>query len=100
MHVQHRTVEANGLRMRVAEAGSGRLVVLLHGFPESWYAWRHQLAFPEKAGFHGAAPDQRGYGRTDRPEPIEIYSMFQLVGDVISLLDALGEEQAVVVGHA
>src|SRR5579864_7183458 len=97
--VQHRTVETNGIRMHVVEAGTGPLVLLLHGFPESWYSWRHQLAALADAGFHAVAPDQRGYGQTERPEPIEAYSMFHLVGDVIGLLDALGEPRAVVVGH-
>jgi pimeloyl-ACP methyl ester carboxylesterase len=97
--VQHRFVETNGIRMHVAEAGSGPLVVLLHGFPESWYSWRHQIQTLAEAGYHVVAPDQRGYGQTDRPAEIEKYSMFHLVGDVIGLLDALGEERAVVVGH-
>jgi pimeloyl-ACP methyl ester carboxylesterase len=94
--VQHRFVQTNGIRMHVAEAGSGPLVVLLHGFPESWYSWRHQLTALADAGFHAVAPDQRGYGQTDRPEAIEAYSMFHLVGDVVGLL---GEEPAVVIGH-
>jgi pimeloyl-ACP methyl ester carboxylesterase len=97
--VEHRFVDTNGIRMHVAEAGSGPLVVLLHGFPESWYSWRHQLRALSEAGYRVVAPDQRGYGQTDRPESIDKYSMFHLVGDVIGLLDALGEEQAVVVGH-
>src|SRR5258708_32111207 len=97
--LQHRILETNGIRMHVAEAGSGPLVVLLHGFPESWYSWRHQLKALSDDGYHVVAPDQRGYGQTDRPEAIEKYSMFHLVGDVVGLLDALGEERAVVVGH-
>jgi pimeloyl-ACP methyl ester carboxylesterase len=99
MDLQHRFVETNGIRMHVAEAGSGPLVVLLHGFPESWYSWRHQLGALAAAGFHVVAPDQRGYGQTDRPEAIDAYSILYLTGDVIGLLDALGEPQAVVVGH-
>jgi epoxide hydrolase A/B len=98
-NVQHREIQTNGIRMHVAEAGSGPLVVMLHGFPESWYSWRHQLTALADAGFHAVAPDQRGYGHTDRPEHIDVYSMFHLVGDVIGLLDALGEERAVVIGH-
>jgi len=96
---QHRFVETNGIRMHVVEAGTGPLVVLLHGFPESWYSWRHQLAALAEAGFRVVAPDQRGYGQTDQPQAIEAYSIFHLVGDVVGLLDALGEERAVVVGH-
>jgi pimeloyl-ACP methyl ester carboxylesterase len=97
--IQHRFIETNGIRMHVAEAGSGPLVVLLHGFPESWYSWRHQIRALAEAGYHVVAPDQRGYGQTDRPAAIESYTIFHLVGDVIGLLDALGENQAVVVGH-
>src|SRR5205814_5038326 len=97
--LQHRFVETNGIRVHLVEVGAGPLVVLLHGFPESWYSWRHQLTALAAAGFHVVAPDQRGYGQTDRPEAIDAYSMFHLVGDVIGMLDALGEERAVVVGH-
>ena len=97
--VQHRFFDVNGIRLHVAESGEGPLVVLLHGFPESWYSWRHQLGALADAGYHVIAPDQRGYGRTDRPEGIEHYTRLHLVGDVIGLLDLLGEPQAVVVGH-
>jgi len=97
--VTHRTIQTNGISMHIAEAGAGPLVLLLHGFPESWYSWRHQIAALAVAGFHAVAPDQRGYGQTDKPEPIEQYTQLHLVGDVIGLLDALGEQQAVVVGH-
>ena len=97
--ITRRDIKANGIRMHVAEAGEGPLVVMLHGFPEGWYSWRHQLAALSEAGFHAVAPDQRGYGRTDRPPEVEKYSMMHLVGDVIGLLDALEESQAVVVGH-
>ncbi len=97
--IRHRFFDTNGIRLHVAEAGVGPLVILLHGFPESWYSWRHQLRALAAAGYHVIAPDQRGYGQTDRPEPIDQYSIFHLVGDVIGLIDALGEEPAVVVGH-
>jgi pimeloyl-ACP methyl ester carboxylesterase len=85
--------------MHIAEAGAGPLVVLLHGFPESWYSWRHQLVALAEAGYHVVAPDQRGYGGTDAPAEIDQYTMLHLVGDVIGLVDALGEATAVVVGH-
>lgn len=97
--VTHRFVETNGIRMHIAEQGAGPLVLLLHGFPESWYSWRHQLNALAAAGFHAVAPDQRGYGQTDRPEAIEKYTQLHLTGDIVGLLDALGEQQAVVVGH-
>jgi pimeloyl-ACP methyl ester carboxylesterase len=98
--VKHRFVETNGIRMHLAEQGTGPLVVLLHGFPESWYSWRHQLQALADAGFHAVAPDQRGYGQTSAPEEIDKYTQLHLVGDVIGVLDALGEaEAAVVIGH-
>jgi epoxide hydrolase A/B len=97
--VQHRTVETNGLRMHVAEAGAGPLVLLCHGFPESWYSWRHQLAALAEGGFHAVAPDMRGYGDTDAPEAIEAYTLPHLVGDMVGVLDALGAESAVIAGH-
>jgi epoxide hydrolase A/B len=95
----HRTIETNGIHTHLAEAGSGPLVVLCHGFPESWYSWRHQLPALAEAGFHAVAPDMRGYGRTDRPEEIDQYTLLHLVGDMVGLLDALGAEQAVIAGH-
>jgi pimeloyl-ACP methyl ester carboxylesterase len=99
--VRHRTITTNGINMHIAEAGpqTGRLVVLCHGFPESWYSWRHQLNALGDAGYHVVAPDQRGYGQTDAPEESDAYTQFHLVGDIVGLVGALGERQAVVVGH-
>jgi len=97
--VQQRLVETNGIRMHIAEQGAGPLVVLCHGFPESWYSWRHQLPALAAAGFHAVAPDMRGYGRTDSPDAIDQYTLLHLVGDMVGLLDALGAESAVVAGH-
>ena len=97
--ISHRTVEANGIRIHLAEQGTGPLVLLCHGFPESWYSWRHQLPALAEAGFHAVAPDMRGYGGTDRPEAIDQYTLFHLVGDMVGVLDALGAEQAVIAGH-
>jgi pimeloyl-ACP methyl ester carboxylesterase len=97
--VTHRDVETNGIRMHIAESGAGPLVVLCHGFPESWYSWRHQLHALAEAGFQAVAPDMRGYGQTQRPEEIDQYTLLHLVGDVVGLLDALGAETAVIVGH-
>jgi pimeloyl-ACP methyl ester carboxylesterase len=97
--ITHRFVETNGIKMHIAEQGEGPLVVLCHGFPESWYSWRHQLPALAEAGYHAVAPDQRGYGQTDRPEAIEAYNILQLTGDVVGLVHALNEEQAVIVGH-
>jgi pimeloyl-ACP methyl ester carboxylesterase len=97
--IAHRIVKTNGINMHIAEAGEGPLVLLIHGFPESWYSWRHQLPALADAGFHAVAPDVRGYGRTDAPGPIEAYSMKNMTADYVGLLDALGEETAVIVGH-
>jgi pimeloyl-ACP methyl ester carboxylesterase len=103
--VSHRFVDARGLRMHIAEAGTGPLVLLLHGFPESWYSWRHQLTALAEAGFHAVAPDQRGYCRTGpargpgQSDEVSDYTILHLTGDVIALMDALGEERAVVAGH-
>jgi pimeloyl-ACP methyl ester carboxylesterase len=85
--------------MHIAEAGTGPLVVLCHGFPESWYSWRRQLGALAAAGFHAVAPDMRGYGQTDRPDEIDQYTLLHLVGDMVGLLDALGASTAVITGH-
>jgi pimeloyl-ACP methyl ester carboxylesterase len=95
----HRTITSNGIQMHIAEQGSGPLVLLCHGFPESWYSWRHQLAALSDAGFHAVAPDMRGYGGTDRPEAIDQYTLLHLAGDMVGILDALGEPSAVIAGH-
>ena len=100
MHeLTHRLLESNGIRMHIAECGTGPLVLLCHGFPESWYSWRHQLPALAGAGFHAVAPDMRGYGQTDHPEQIEQFTLFHLVADMVGILDALGEKSAVIVGH-
>jgi pimeloyl-ACP methyl ester carboxylesterase len=97
--ITHRFIETNGIRMHIAETGSGPLVVLCHGFPESWYSWRHQIEALAAAGFHAVAPDMRGYGQTEQPAAIERYTLLHLMGDMVGLLDALGEETAVIAGH-
>ena len=97
--VHFRTVETNGIRLRVAEAGSGPLVVLVHGWPESWYSWRHQIPAIAAAGYHVVAPDMRGYGKSDKPAAVEDYDVVDLSGDIVGLLDALGEEKAILIGH-
>jgi pimeloyl-ACP methyl ester carboxylesterase len=95
----HQMVETNGIRMHVVEAGEGPLVVLCHGFPELAYSWRHQLPALAEAGFRAVAPDMRGYGQTDRPQAIDQYTLLHLLGDMVGLLDALGEERAIIAGH-
>src|SRR5215813_9839955 len=94
-----RFINANGIRLRIAEEGRGPLVLLLHGWPESWYSWRHQLPALAAAGYHAVAPDMRGYGGTSRPDAVDAYDILDLTGDVLGLMDALGEARAVLVGH-
>ena len=99
--ITHRELQTNGINMHIAESGAGadQLVVLCHGFPESWYSWRHQLTALADAGYHVVAPDQRGYGKTDKPEAIDAYTQQHLVGDIVGLVAALGYDDAVIVGH-
>lgn len=91
--------KANNIDMRYAESGGGPLVLFCHGWPESWYSWRHQLTALSDAGFRCVAPDMRGYGGTQAPEPIDQYTLYHLVGDMAELLKALGETKAIIVGH-
>ena len=97
--LSHRTIEANGIHIHIAEQGTGPLVLLCHGFPESWYSWRYQLPALAQAGFRAVAPDMRGYGDTDHLSEADRYSLSHLVGDMVALVDALGEGSAVVAGH-
>lgn len=99
MQIEHRFIESNGIKIHIAEAGTGPLVLLCHGFPESWYSWRHQIKALSEAGYHVVAPDMRGYGQTDRPEAIDQYSLFHLVGDMVGLANAISDRPAVVIGH-
>jgi pimeloyl-ACP methyl ester carboxylesterase len=94
-----RTVATNGVELDVVDAGSGPPVVLAHGFPELSYSWRYQVPALAAAGFRVLAPDQRGYGRSSRPEEIEDYDILHLTADLLGLLDDIGEERAVFVGH-
>jgi pimeloyl-ACP methyl ester carboxylesterase len=94
-----RSIDAGGLRMEVALSGSGPAVALLHGFPELWWSWRHQIPVLAEAGFSVVAPDMRGYGGTDAPAPVEAYDVLALAGDVVALMGALGHERFAVVGH-
>ncbi|HEV2944533.1 MAG TPA: alpha/beta hydrolase [Solirubrobacteraceae bacterium] len=94
-----RKVEANGIELNVLEEGSGPLVVLCHGFPELAFSWRHQLLALAGAGFRVVAPDMRGYGRSSAPQAVEAYDVVTLCADMTGLLDALGEGQAIFVGH-
>jgi len=96
---QSRTVDADGIRVHYVEAGHGPLVVLVHGFPESWYSWRHQLPALAEAGYRAVAVDVRGYGRSSKPTEVEDYRMVRLVADNVALVRALGAEHAAIIGH-
>ena len=96
---EYRELDVNGIRMRVVEQGEGPLVLLAHGWPESWYSWRHQLPALAAAGYHAVAPDMRGYGGSDAPPAVEDYDILHLCGDLVGLIEALGEAQAVLVAH-
>ena len=97
--MSERTVAVNGVELHVIEEGTGTPVILAHGFPELSYSWRHQIPFLADAGYRVLAPDQRGYGRSSRPEAISDYDIHHLTDDLIGLLDDIGEEKAVFVGH-
>ena len=98
--VTSRFIESNGIRMRIFEAGdTGPLVLLAHGWPESWYNWRHQLTGLADAGYRVVAPDMRGYGETDAPPDFDDYDIIDLTDDMVGIVDALGEDTAVMVGH-
>jgi len=94
MTISHRFIETNGIRMHLAEAGSGPTVLLCHGFPECWYSWRHQLEALATAGYRAIAPDMRGYGQTDKPDAIDQYTLLHLTADMVGLLDAIGTDQS------
>ena len=97
--VHERTVSTNGVDLHVLDAGKGYPIVLAHGFPELAYSWRHQIPALADAGFRVLAPDQRGYGKSSRPEKIEDYDIVHLTDDLLGLLDDIGEEKAIFVGH-
>jgi pimeloyl-ACP methyl ester carboxylesterase len=92
-------VETNGIRLRVALAGNGPLIVLVHGWPESWYSWRHQISALAAAGYRVATPDVRGYGGSDKPHAVEAYAIKEMCADIAGLVTALGETRAILIGH-
>ncbi|MFL5360855.1 MAG: alpha/beta fold hydrolase [Myxococcales bacterium] len=100
MDVMHRRVDlGNGIALHCAEAGTGPLVILLHGFPEHWASWRYQMPALVEAGFRAVAPDLRGYGESDKPRGLDAYRIDVLAEDVALLVTALGADRAAVVGH-
>ena len=96
---KHHLLSVNGIRIHAVEEGSGPLVLLVHGFPESWYSWRHQLTALAAAGYRAVAIDQRGYGRSSKPSDLDAYRIHHLVADVVGVVKALGEQTAVIIGH-
>ena len=92
-------IETNGITLRAAVEGSGPLVILVHGWPELWYSWRHQIRALANAGYRVVAPDVRGYGGSDKPHAVDDYTMTKITADIVGLIDAMGEEQASLVGH-
>ena len=99
--MEHQQIPTNGIDLHVVQDGpsAGRLVILLHGFPEFWYGWRGQIPYLAAAGYRVWAPDQRGYNLSDKPDGIAAYTLDELAADVIGLMDAAGQEKAFVVGH-
>ncbi|KAJ6384572.1 hypothetical protein OIU78_027806 [Salix suchowensis] len=97
--ISHRMVKVNGIDMHIAEKGRGPVVLFLHGFPELWYTWRHQILALSSLGYHAVAPDLRGYGDTEAPASSSSYSCLHIVGDLIALIDYLGVEQVFLVAH-
>ena len=97
--IEHTTVNTNGIKLHIASIGSGPVVLLLHGFPDLWYTWRHQLLSLASLGYRAIAPDLRGYGDSDAPPSAASYTAFHIVGDLIELLNSLGIEQVFLVGH-
>ncbi|XP_010556730.1 PREDICTED: bifunctional epoxide hydrolase 2 [Tarenaya hassleriana] len=97
--IVHTTVSTNGINMHVASIGSGPPILFLHGFPDLWYSWRHQLLSLSALGYRAIAPDLRGYGDSDAPPSLESYTVLHLVGDLVGLLDSLGLDRVFLVGH-
>ena len=99
--LQQQSIETNGVPYFIKTAGnkSAPLILFLHGFPDSWYSWRHQLTAIAAAGYYAVAPDMLGCGETDAPMEIERYSQDEMAKDIVGLITSLGHEQAIIVGH-
>lgn len=101
LDLRHTRFETNGITLHAVEAGpaDGPLIILLHGFPEAWYGWRYQIGPLAEAGWHVVVPDQRGYNLSDKPKGVKNYRISLLAKDIVGLIDRLGREKAVIVGH-
>lgn len=99
MNIEHTQIEANGISLHVAQAGSGPAVLFVHGFPDTWRGWRRQMEAVVAAGYKAISPDMRGYGESAKPAEPTDYTVFQSVGDLVGILDALDVEKAILVGH-
>ncbi len=97
--LEHHTIQGNGIDIHYVSQGEGPLVVFCHGWPESWYSWRHQLPAVAEAGYRAVAMSMRGYGGTSAPQDIGAYTISHLIGDVVAVVNSTGEDTAVVVGH-
>src|SRR5437868_5218604 len=97
--LQRRSIAVNGINLHIAEQGSGPLLICCHGWPELGYSWRHQIPVLAQAGYRVVVPDMRGFGATDAPPDMAQYTIFHTVGDIVALVESLGERQAIIVGH-
>lgn len=96
---KYQMIATNGVVLRAVVEGEGPLCILVHGWPESWYSWRHQIEALTAAGYRVAVPDNRGYGGSDKPHEVDAYGMPELTGDIVGLIEALGEKSAILIGH-
>ena len=97
--MEFKVLDANGIKIKTAVEGEGPLVLMVHGWPESWYSWRHQIPKIAEAGYTAAAIDVRGYGESDKPHEIDAYSLKKISNDVIGVIETLGFKKAILVGH-
>src|SRR5881275_2183306 len=97
--IQRHSAEVNGITLSYLSQGQGPLVVFMHGFPDLAISWRHQMQAVADAGYRAVAPDMRGYGDSAAPADPALYSQFHIAGDIVGLIDHLGEQSAVLVGH-
>ena len=100
--IEHRRVKVNGINMHIAEKGDGPTILFMHGFPDLWYTWRHQIAAISSLGFRCVAPDLRGFGDSDVPANATTYTSLHIAGDIVALIEAIApseDDKVFVVGH-